>query len=60
MADLPLIDLFKGTTLKVIEFKPEVEPRFIPPTVNLILPSSSTPVAGTFTVLNDVKSAPPS
>ena len=35
-------------------------PLFTPLTVNLILPSLSTPVAGTFTVLKEVKSVPPS
>ena len=60
VAVTPLIVLFNGVTRKKIEFVSLLVPLFMPETVNLILPSSSTPVAGTFTVLNAVKSAPPS
>ena len=56
VACIPLISLFKGTILNTIFLEPLICPLFTPFTVNLILPSLSAPVAGTFTVLNDVKS----
>ena len=59
VALLPLISLFSGVIRKVILLSPELSPLFIPFTVNLILPSDQHR-SGTFTVLNEVKSAPPS
>ena len=56
----PLIFLFRGVILKVKILVSAIGPLFIPLTVNLILPSSSTPAADTFAVLKDSKSVPPS
>ena len=56
----PLISLLRGVTLTIIALDSDTSPLLIPLIVNLILPSVSTPVAGTFTVLNEVKSVPPS
>ena len=52
----PLISLFRGVILTIKVLTPELEPRSMLLMVNLTLPSSSTPVAATFTVLNVVKS----
>ena len=52
----PLISLFRGVILITKVLTPELEPRSMLLMVNLTLPSSSTPVAATFTVLNVVKS----
>ena len=56
----PRIFLFRGVILKVILLVSATGPLFIPLTVNLILPSFSTPAADNFAVLKDSKSVPPS
>ena len=57
----PLILLFKGTIRTVTVLTPALAPLLVKLIVCLILPSTSTPVAGILTVLKDVRlEAPPS